>query len=49
MGQVAAGGTSAVYNGAAASIAGLLGSANPNPSLLTGMLPAATAVQNVLD
>jgi hypothetical protein len=47
--QVAAGGTSALYSGAAASVAALLGSSNPDPILLAGMLPAALAAQQYLD
>jgi hypothetical protein len=46
---VAAGGTSALYSGAAASVAALLGSSNPDPSLLASMLPAALAAQQFLD
>lgn len=47
--QVAAGHASALYSGAPASVAALLDSANPSPSRLAGLLPAATAVQQALD
>lgn len=48
-GQVAGGGTSPLYSNAATRVAALLDSANPDPSLLSGMLSTAVAVQQFQD
>lgn len=48
-GQVAGSGTSTLYSNAAARVAALLESGNPDPALLSGLLSTAVAVQQFQD
>lgn len=48
-GQVTGGGTSTLYSSAAARVAALLDSGNPDPGLLSGMLATPVAVQQFRD